>query len=113
MPFINLKTNIKITEDREDILRKELGEAITVIPGKSEAWLMLGFQDEMKMAFRGDASPLAMIEVDIYGKADPTYYDILTRRLCDITSATLSIPGERIYVKYSEVDHWGYDGENL
>jgi hypothetical protein len=113
MPYIKITTNIKITDDREKILREELGEAITVIPGKSEAWLMLGFQDEMKMAFRGDTSPLAMIEVDIYGKADPTYYDILTRRLCDITSATLSIPGERIYVKYSETPHWGYDGEDF
>ena len=113
MPYIELKTNIKITDDREEILRKEMGQAITVIPGKTEAWLMLGFKDEMKMAFRGDTSPLAMIEVDLYGKADPTYYNILTRRVCDITSATLSIPGERIYVKYREVEHWGYDGENF
>ena len=113
MPYINLKTNIKITEEREVVLREELGRAIETIPGKTEAWLMLGFQDEMKMAFRGETDPLAMIEVDLYGKADPAYYDIFTRRVCDITSATLSIPGERIYVKYSEVEHWGYDGENF
>lgn len=113
MPYINLKTNIKITDDREKILREELGQAITAIPGKTEAWLMLGFEDGMKMAFRGETDPLAMIEVDLYGKADPTYYDIFTRRVCDITSATLSIPGERIYVKYNEVEHWGYDGDNF
>jgi hypothetical protein len=113
MSYIELKTNIKITEEREKILREELGHAIETIPGKTEACLMLGFMDEVKMAFRGETDPLAMIEVDLYGKADPTYYDIFTRRVCDITSATLSIPGERIYVKYSEVKHWGYDGDNF
>ena len=113
MPYIELKTNITITEDRESILIKELGQAITAIPGKTENWLMLGFKGDMKMAFRGDTSPLAMIEIDLYGKADSTYYDILTRRVCDITSSTLSIPGERIYVKYREVEYWGYDGENF
>ena len=41
MPYIKITTNIKITDDREKILREELGEAITVIPGKSEAWLIV------------------------------------------------------------------------
>ena len=113
MPYIEMKTNIKITEDREAILIRELGKAIETIPGKTENWLMLGFKGEMQMTFRGDTSPLAMIEIDLYGKADATAYDALTRKVCDITSAILSIPGERIYVKYREVEHWGYDGENF
>ena len=32
MPYIELKTNIKITEEREKIHREELGHAIETIP---------------------------------------------------------------------------------
>jgi hypothetical protein len=26
---------------------------------------------------------------------------------------TLAVPGDGVYVKYAEVEHWGYDGSNF
>ena len=45
MPFINSKVTVKISEEREKELKSRLGQAISVIPGKSESWLMTGFED--------------------------------------------------------------------
>ncbi|MFR5773050.1 MAG: hypothetical protein ACLUE7_07155 [Lachnospirales bacterium] len=36
MPFINVKTNVKISKENEVAIKTMLGEAIALIPGKSE-----------------------------------------------------------------------------
>lgn len=51
MPFINTKTNIKISNEKEIAIKERLGQAIAVIPGKSESWLMVGFEDEYSLYF--------------------------------------------------------------
>ena len=50
MPFINVMTNSEIKD--KNALKSELGNAITAIPGKSEAWLMVKLED--KSLSKGD-----------------------------------------------------------
>ena len=114
MPFINTKTNISITPAQETRLKTDFGKAISLIPGKSESWLMLNFEPESHMYFRGDgAAPCAIIEVKIYGSASRTAYDNLTEKLTYIVNDVLSVPTDRIYIKYDEVQNWGYNGNNF
>lgn len=114
MPFIDLKTSTKIDENKEAILRKEFGKIITLIPGKSESWLMLNFEDEKRMAFRGNADDdTAIVSVDLLGAASDKSYDDLTRAICNTVNQVLGVPMQRIYVKYSEYEHWGFAGENF
>ncbi len=114
MPYIETKASVKITDEQKRKLKEEFGRAIELIPGKSEEWLMLGFVDGITMAFRGDMStPTVMIEVDILGKASTADYDALTEKLTVITANILSVPSDRIYIKYSEYERWGYNGFNF
>ena len=114
MPFINLRTTTKISEDKETVLRRELGKIITLIPGKRETWLMLEFEDECKMAFRGTAdADCAMIIVELLGGASNKAYDDMTKALCELVNTELSVPMDRIYVRYAEYSHWGFAGENF
>ena len=114
MPYISTVTSVKISEDKKRTLTKELGEAISLIDGKSERWLMLSFIDECSMAFAGDSvTPCAMIKVEIFGKAEDGEYDALTKRLCDLVARELDIPKDRIYVNYREVSRWGMSGYNF
>ena len=53
MPFINIKTNENVTEEKAKAIKSKLGLAITAIPGKSEGWLMVGIEDDYKLFFRG------------------------------------------------------------
>ena len=55
MPFINTKTNTKITEAQEIAIKTKFGSAISAL-GKSEGWLMLNFEDECRLWFKGDNS---------------------------------------------------------
>lgn len=114
MPFIETKTTAHIDPDREKQLREALGAAIKILPGKSEQWLMLRFEGDCHMAFRGESAPdMAMLEIKIYGKATAGDYNALTARLTDICREVLGIPADRVYVRYDETAYWGWNGENF
>ena len=114
MPYIDLKTTAKISAENEETLRKEFGKIITLIPGKTEAWLMLNFEDKCRMAFKGNAdSDSAIVSVDLLGGASEKAYADMTHAICTTVSYVLGVPFNRVYVKYAEVGHWGYNGFNF
>jgi phenylpyruvate tautomerase PptA (4-oxalocrotonate tautomerase family) len=108
MPFIQTKVNVKITKEKEEILKSKFGEAIALIPGKSESVLMLSFEDECNLYFKGKNEPgIAFVEVKILGKASNESFDKLTDAITDILEHELNINPSQVYVKYEEVIHWG------
>ena len=112
MPYINTTTTEKIDAATLKSLKEEFAKAITLIPGKSEEWLMLNFTDEAKMFFGGSADGgAAMIEVAIFGSAKREHLDALTLALCDSVEKNLGVGRDRIYVKFSEHTSWGHGGE--
>ena len=114
MPFINLKVNTVVNSDQETKLKTAFGKAITCIRGKSEGWLMVNIEDGQRLYFKGDKqTPNAFVEVKIYGSASRQEYDALTSELTGIISDLLAIAPDRIYIKYEEVENWGYSGFNF
>ena len=114
MPFIDTKTTVKITDEKREAIKSLLGKAIELIPGKTEKWLMLSFEDGIKMYFNGDDSAdTAYIEVEIFGSAEDKYYEVLTKEITRIFNEELNIASDRVYVKYEECYHWGWNGTNF
>ena len=114
MPFISTKTNQSIPTDVAKKLKEAYASAIEILPGKTEKWLMLSFEGDVTMAFHGDMDqPMAYLTVSLVGKAPRDAYEALTKRLCEIMGDVLGIPSNMVYVKYEEVDHWGFDGYNF
>ena len=114
MPFINSKVTVKMSDDKKDAVKKKLGEAITIIPGKSENWLMVGFEDEYDLYFQGNKDgESAFVEVKVFGSASSGAYNKMTSVICNILNEELGIPENRIYVKYEEVFNWGWNGSNF
>ena len=113
MPFINVKTNIPVSENAQEALKTRLGQAIEAIPGKSEAWLMVEVEGDKALWMAGSDAPAAIAEVSVYGGADAEDYSALTGRVCDILDSVLDVPADRVYVKYAETEHWGWNGSNF
>lgn len=114
MPCIQTITNVKIPKEKEETIKVKFGKAIELIPGKSENWLMVTFQDECSMYFKGSARDvMALVEVKLFGKASSKAYDSLTETITSILQAELGIEPPQIYVKYEEVEHWGFNGRNF
>ena len=66
----------------------------------------------VQKAVRADA-PAALVEVSVYGGAEPDAYDALTARVCELLDAVLDIDPARVYVKYAETPNWGWNGGNF
>ena len=114
MPFIHTRVNRPIPKEKEALLARELGLAIALLPGKSESWLMLQFEENCRLYFRGGADrPLAFVQVTVYGPAHPQAYEKLTARITALLQEHLGIDPDGVYVAYGETENWGWQGENF
>ena len=114
MPFISTKTNVEVTKEKETQLKERLGQAIAIIPGKSESWLMLAIEGDIPMYFRGDDSqPVAFIEVKIFGNASSDVYRKMTPELTKIYSEILGVSPDHMYIRYFGSEDWGWNGNNF
>lgn len=112
MPFINTKTNVQISKEKEIAIKTRLGQAISLLPGKSENWLMVGFEPATPLYFRGSGSErIAFVDVSVYGTLSKPACDKLTAEITKILRDELEI--EQVYIKYGEVEIWGFNGSNF
>lgn len=111
MPFINVKLSETLQEPQIECVKTELGKAIALLPGKSEAYLMVNIEDGCKLFFKGNQSaPTAMCEVSVFGNAPRGVCEKLTEEICKILEMQAAVAPERTYVKFSFIDTWGYNG---
>lgn len=111
MPFIQTRTNVKVSPEQKENIKKRLGEAASVI-GKSESWLMTEIIENCDMYFRGtNQEPMAYVDVKLYGNSDN--YDEMTKKITDITNSELGINPDHVYVSYEEFSNWGWNGKNF
>jgi len=112
MPYIHASINRACTAEKAEQFKKDMGEAITVFPGKTEAWLMVGLQEE-KLWFKGNDAPAAMVHVSVLGKLNHDSCEQMTARVCDSMENCFGIPADRVYVKYDATDEWGWNRQNF
>jgi len=111
MPFIQTRTNVKVSPEQKENIKKRLGEAASVI-GKSESWLMTEIIENCDMYFRGESEePMAYVDVKLYGSGNN--YDEMTKKITDITNSELGINPDHVYVSYEEFSKWGWNGKNF
>ena len=114
MPHIRVSTTAALTEAKKDNLKSALGKAISLIPGKSETWLMTTIHQEDYMSFKGSSeNPLVFAEVSLFGSASDSAYDALTAKLTEVFCSELGVDPAGVYIKYEEISHWGWNGNNF
>ncbi len=110
MPFVNVKTSVKADEAKKTAVEEKITKSITLLPGKSESHLMCAVEDNVSMMFHGDKQPTAFVEVKILGKSTRDAYEKLTARICEIMNEELGVSPDFCYVKFEEIENWGYNG---
>lgn len=110
MPLINVKTSAELNEAQIKEIVKEMGQAITLFPGKSESHLMVNIEKGCDLYFRGnDDKNTAFVDVAIFGSSTKVYCELVTERVCEILEKTVGIPSDRTYVKFEFNTLWGHD----
>ncbi|MGM9877402.1 MAG: phenylpyruvate tautomerase MIF-related protein [Bacilli bacterium] len=111
MPYIKTSTNVKIEEEKLNTIKSKMGQAIKLM-GKAEDWLMLEFNDDIKMYFRGNCdNPIAFLDVRVLGSVNNS--NEMTHELTNIISNELGISPNNIYISYQGYSDWGYNGSNF
>ena len=100
MPFINIKTNAALSQEKKGIIKRRLFDCISVIPGKSDRYLMVALEDGLDMAFHRES----------VGGSTKDAYQKLTAAICNILSDEADVSGEYSYVKFDETKYWGFNG---
>lgn len=109
MPFVNTKVTVKITEEQEKTLKEEMGKAMSLV-GKSEAYLMVGFEDNCRLWFGGNNDgETAFVDIALLGSVSKENATLLTKEICSVINRVLSIPADRVYVKFTPTEVWGYN----
>ncbi len=114
MPYIEIKTNTPIPHPTEVSVKSVLANVLTAaFPSKTENWLMVNFTENSRMYFGGKDDPCAMVQISLFGKGTSAGFDKMTDGVCTLLNKELGIPTDRIYVKYEEVSHWGWNNGNF
>lgn len=112
MPFIKCRVSCGITTEQELELKRRFGKAIELVPGKSEEYLLLEFEDNCRLWLRGQQdAPIAYIEAAIFGSEGHFGYDAFTAEITKAFTEVLEIPPDRVYIKYEDITDWGVSGQ--
>ncbi len=110
MPYIGVSTSKKLSDEQKDALKAALGEKISVIPGKSEQALMVDIADGHAMYFAGEKRELAFVDVRCFGTTEFANKKAFTEAAFAVVQQTTGLPGDGIYLTYSEFANWGTKG---
>lgn len=112
MPFIDCKLSKKITEEKKERVKEELGKAVSLLR-KSEAYLMVGFNTDYDLYFGGrKLENGAYVSISLFGDV-PHDCSRMTKAVCDILKNELSISPDEVYITYRGVKDWGFNGDNF
>lgn len=114
MPYIHSVVSVKMSQEQKDSVKSKLGQAINEMPGKSEGSLMIAMQDEQTMYFRGKPKDkAAFVELKMLYTQTLAAKEDFTKKVCDIYLQELGIPGEEIFVAFTETEkgNWGWNGK--
>lgn len=107
MPFLDVRVSSPVTEEQETSLKAGLGEAIALIPGKSESSLMVQIADDCHMWFGGsEEGPIVMMKVSIYGSAPESAFRKFGSEAVKLFQEILG--AKQVYVKLDETTKWAW-----
>ena len=113
MPFIDCKLTLKLSEEKREAVKAELGRAVSLLQ-KSERYLMFGFAEGYELYMAGKKLEKgAYVSVSLFGNASSSDYEKMTGVICEVFKELLDIPPSAVYVTYHEVNDWGWNGANF
>ncbi len=114
MPYIEFKSNKPLTHEKELVIKSKIADVLaSAFPGKTENWLMVRFDRTSGMYFGGSEDACIMVDVAMVGKQARESYDKMTDETCKLIEAECGIPADRVYIKYTEHEHWGWNNKNF
>lgn len=110
MPYIRVASSQNWTEEQMTCLKAGLAEATMLIPGKTEAALMIELDDGRDMYFQGVKRELAYVDAKFSGSIELEYKQHFTVAVFRLLNEVCQLADDAVYVTFSEFDCWGTRG---
>jgi len=111
MPLINLQVSFSLRPEEKDNITKELGQLISLMPGRSEKYLMVSIKDEYTFYLAGKKlDRAAFMDLRLLGKESEAGQEMFVVKAQESLSKLLNIPVGNIYTNILEMPHWGARG---
>lgn len=111
MPMLKIQTNVTLDANAATALVAEASRTVTTLLGKPERYVMVSLEPAATMAFGGDASPLAYLEMKSIGLPQNRTTP-LSKALCELMNTALGVSAERVYIEFADAEAalWGWNG---
>ncbi len=106
MPHIAMTTSVTLTPAQRDTVAKEFGKLISLLPGKSEAVLMIDIADGRNMYYAGAACDCAYLNVGLYQESPTEAKAAFAAAVCRMLEKEAGLAPKNIYLNFSEYPAW-------
>lgn len=114
MPMLALHTAKPVPADQQEVLIKALSRCVAQGIGKPETYVMVTLSDG-PVCMAGSVGDGAFVDVRSIGGLSGDTNGKLAAAICALLDETLSIPSQRVYLNFTNVDAsaWGFDGRTF
>ena len=105
MPYVSLSTGAPVSEEKKNIIQKEIGRLISIIPGKSSPVTMIKIEDGCDMYMGEEKDNWAFCEIRLLGEAPYESKSEFYLKLRELLKEQLNI--REIYLNYVVFNEWG------
>jgi phenylpyruvate tautomerase PptA (4-oxalocrotonate tautomerase family) len=110
MPYIEVKTSVKIDENKKNALQSKMTDAVAKAFSKPKMYIMANIEEPTALFMGGKKIEKgAYVSVSLLGAATKSACQNLTQDICNILSSELGIEGENVYITYHPVELWGWN----
>lgn len=122
MPYIDSRFSFKMSDSEKEELKSEFGKMIALM-NKPESYLMVSIADDSDLWFGGNKLEKgAFIAVSLFAPFTidggeiinrNRSYEKFTAAACKYLEDRFGIPQSAVYITYTAVPHWGWNGGNF
>ena len=108
MPYIRLSVTQKLDQDKQEELVKEIGETMSLIPGKDARGLMIDMEDGKTMYIGGvKQENMVFADVRYYSNFDYQTKKNFTVAVLNAMEKVLGTTKDRMFLTINEYNNWG------
>ena len=108
MPFVSVCSAAPVCEAKMDVLQKEIGRIIALVPGKNIDNCMTHIAGGANLFMSGQPAKALFCEIRMFGIAPKESKAQVVTELTDLF--TRELDAEKIYINFLESNEWGTGG---
>lgn len=112
MPYVSISSSQHIADDKAERLQKEIGKAVSVIPGKSIDNCMIQIKGDCKTFMGGKSVNATFCEIRMLGKAPK---DAKKEFAAEVGKAIKAELGDldKLFLNFQEYFEWSVDSNYI